>query len=160
MENNNLFEDMPEAPTPPKLPKYFPDLQGENRGLTPGAGWYQNEFLPWIQNQDPKKLFGYGIGLFLLAGKLARIQTDFFEFPKFFLLLSGTAVAIGLGIHKYQDQIQESSGQITQSIKDAYEPIGPYLGEAKAKILGFLDDVKQKVMSLPSAFSTEPEPEE
>lgn len=130
---------MPEAPTPPKLPKYFPDLQGENRGLTPGAGWYQNEFLPWIQNQDPKKLFGYGIGLILLAG---------------------TAVALGLGIHKYQDQIQESSGQITQSIKDAYEPIGPYLGEAKAKILGFLDDVKQKVMSLPSAFSTEPEPEE
>ena len=26
---NNLFEDMPEAPTPtPKLPKYFHDLQG------------------------------------------------------------------------------------------------------------------------------------
>ena len=37
---------MPVAPTPPKLPKYFPDLQGENRGLTPGAGWCQNEFLP------------------------------------------------------------------------------------------------------------------
>ena len=72
MENNNLFEDMPEAPTPPKLPKYFPDLQGENRGLTPGAGWYQNEFLPWIQNQDPKKLVSYGIGMSLLAGKLAR----------------------------------------------------------------------------------------
>ena len=61
---------------------------------------------------------------------------------------------MGLGIHKYQDQIQESSGQITQSIKDAVEPMGPYLGEAKAKILGFLDDVKQKVMSLPSAFWT------
>ena len=57
MENNNLFEDMPEAPTPPKLPKYFPDLQGENRGLTPHAGWY---LLPWIQNQDLKKLVGYG----------------------------------------------------------------------------------------------------
>ena len=68
MENNNLFEDMPEAPTPPKLPKYFPDLQGENRGLTPGAGWYQNEFLQWIQNQDPKKLVGYGIGIFLVGG--------------------------------------------------------------------------------------------
>ena len=83
MENNNLFEDMPEAPTPPKLPKYFPDLQGENRGLTPGAGWYQNKFLPWIQNQDPKELVGYGIGMFLLAGKFARILTDFFDFPKF-----------------------------------------------------------------------------
>ena len=75
-------------------------------------------------------------------------------------MLSGTAVALGLGIHKYQDQIQESSDQITQSIKDAYEPLGPYLGEAKAKMLGFLDDVKQKVMSFPSAFSTEPEPKE
>ena len=83
MENNNLFEDMPEAPTPPKLPKYFPDLQGENRGLTPGAGWYQNKFLPWIQNQDPKELVGYGIGMFLLAGKLARILTDFFDFYHF-----------------------------------------------------------------------------
>ena len=83
MENNNLFEDMPEAPTPPKLPKYFPDLQGENRGLTPGAGWYQNKFLPWIQNQDPKELVGYGIGMFLLAGKLARILTDFFYFYNF-----------------------------------------------------------------------------
>ena len=73
---------MPEAPTPPKLPKDFPDLQGENRGLTPGAGWYQNEFLPWFQNQDPKKLVGYGIGTFLVAGELARILTDFFDFPK------------------------------------------------------------------------------
>ena len=84
MENNS-FNDMPVAPTPPKLPKYFPDLQGENRGLTPGAGWYQNEFLPWIQNQDLKKLVSYGIGMFLLAGKLARILTDFFHFPKFCL---------------------------------------------------------------------------
>ena len=67
---NNLFEDMPEAPTYTSLglPRYFPDLQGENRGLTPGAGWYQNEFLPWIQNQDPKKIFSYGIGWSLLAG--------------------------------------------------------------------------------------------
>ena len=74
---NNLFEDMPEAPTPPKLPKYFPDLQGENQGRTPHAGWYQNELLPWIQDQDLKKLAGYGIGMFLLAGKLARILTGF-----------------------------------------------------------------------------------
>ena len=91
---------------------------------------------------------------------MARILTDFFEFPKFCFLLSGTAVILDLGIHKYQDQIQESSGQITQPIKDALEPLGPYLGEAKDKILGFLGDVKQKVLSLPSAFSTEPESEE
>ena len=43
-----MLEDRPEAT---KLSKYFPDLQGENCGLTPGAGW----FLPWIQNQ----LVGY-----------------------------------------------------------------------------------------------------
>ena len=29
-----------------------------------------------IQNQGPKKLVAYGIGLLLLAGKLARILTD------------------------------------------------------------------------------------
>ena len=52
---NNLFEDMPGL-------KYFPDLQVENRGH---AGWYQNEL---------KNLVGYGIGMFLLAGKLARIS--------------------------------------------------------------------------------------
>ena len=98
---------------------------------------------------------------FLQVHKFVRILTNyFFEFSKFCSLLSGTAILLGLGIHKYQDQIQESTGQITQSIKDAYEPLGPYLGEAKAKMLGFLDDVKQKVMSFPSAFSTEPEPEE
>ena len=67
---------------------------------------------------------------------------------------------MGLGIHKYQDQIQESSGQITQPIKNALEPLGPYLGEAKDKILVLLGDVKEKVMSLPSAFSTEPESNE
>ena len=31
---------------------------------------------PIIQNQDPKKLVGYGIGLLLLTGKLTRISTD------------------------------------------------------------------------------------
>ena len=67
-ENSNEIDGTEEREIQAKLPKYFPDLQGENRGLTPGAGWYQNEFLPWIQNQDPKKLVSYGIGLFLLAG--------------------------------------------------------------------------------------------
>ena len=31
---------------------------------------------------------------------------------------------MGLGIHKYQDQIQELSGQVTQPIKDALELLG------------------------------------
>ena len=54
---NNLFEDMPEAPTSPwdlGLPRYFPDLQGENRGLTPGAGCYQNEFLLFAMDSKSK----------------------------------------------------------------------------------------------------------
>ena len=61
---------MPQAPTPPKLPKYFPDLQGENRGRTPYVGWYQNELLPWIQNQDPIQLVGMFLfgALTLMAG--------------------------------------------------------------------------------------------
>jgi hypothetical protein len=62
---------------------------------------------------------------------------------------------LGLGIHKYQEQIQELSSQVTQPIKDALETLGPYLGEAKDKILVFLGNIKEKVMSLPSAFSTE-----
>ena len=33
---------------------------------------------PIIQNQDPKNIASYGIGLLLLAGKFARISTDFF----------------------------------------------------------------------------------
>ena len=64
---------------------------------------------------------------------------------------------MGLGIHKYQDQIQELSGQVTQPIKDALEPLGPFLAEAKDKILAFLGDIKEKITSLPSAFSTESE---
>ena len=66
----------------------------------------------WIQNS--KKLFSYGIGLFLLA------------------------ILLGFLIHKYQPQIQELDNQITQSIKDTLEPLGPYLEEAKDTILGFL----------------------
>ena len=56
---------------------------------------------------------------------------------------------MGLRIHKYQDQIQELRSQVTQSIKDALEPLGPYLGEAKDQILVFLGDITEKVMILP-----------
>jgi hypothetical protein len=45
----------------------------ENNENTPYGGWYPTELLMWIQNQDPKKLVGYGIGIFLLAGKLILI---------------------------------------------------------------------------------------
>ena len=36
---------------------------------------------------------------------------------------------MGLGIHKYQDQIQELSCQVTQPIKDAFGGLGLILEE-------------------------------
>ena len=61
---------------------------------------------------------------------------------------------MGLGIHNYQDQIQELCGQVTQPCKDALEPLGNNLGEAKDKVLDFLGNIKEKIMSLPWAFSS------
>ena len=37
-----------------------------------------------------------------------------YHFLKIFLFLKGTAVLLGLGIHRYQNQSQELSGQVTQ----------------------------------------------
>ena len=68
-------------------------------------------------------------------------------------MISVTAVLLGLGIHKYQDQIQELGSQATQPIKDALGVMGLHLAEAKDKILVFLDDLKEKIMSLPLPFS-------
>ena len=144
MENNNLFEDMPEAPTPPKLPKYFPDLQGENRGLTPGAGWYQNEFLPWIQNQDPKKLVGYGIGMFLLAGKFARILTDFFDFPKFCFFAFRNCCSFGLRnpqIPGPNSRIERPSHSTNQRCLGT---IGTLFGRSKGQDFGFARRFQRK----------------
>ena len=74
MENqemeNNPFNDMPPN---------SPNLQGENRGLAPHAGWFQTEFIPWIQSLNFQNLLN-GIVLFLVAGKMARILADFFDF--------------------------------------------------------------------------------
>ena len=63
------------------------------------------------------------------------------------VLVTGAAIFLSLAILEYQDQIMEMSGQVTQAIKNAY-------GETSRKILDFLGDVKEKVMSLPSAFWT------
>ena len=84
-----------------------------------------SELLPWIQSQDPKKLFAFGIAMILIAGKLARILTDFFfNFPKFSLSFSGTAVLLGLGIL-----------EISQPIKDAFGAFGAGLGYIKDFIM-------------------------
>ena len=65
---------------------------------------------------------------------------------------------MGLGIHKYQDQIQEMTGQAYQASQDALAPylgpVGVYLGEAKDKTLLFLGNIKEKFMTFPSAFSS------
>ena len=53
-------------------------------------------------------------------------------------------ICLGLGILKYQDQIQEL---VIQPIKDALEIFGAYYGEAKDKILGLLADIKETAMS-------------
>ena len=62
------------------------------------------------------------------------------------VLVAGAATFLSLAILKYQDQIIEMSGEVTQPIKDA-------LGETFGKILDFLGDVKERVMSLLSSFS-------
>ena len=65
---------------------------------------------------------------------------------------------MGLGIHKYQDQIQDMIGQVCQNGQDTllpyFGPVGVYLGEAKDKTLLFLGGIKEKVMTFPSAFSS------
>ena len=74
----------------------------ENYERTPYAGWCPTQLLSWIQ--DLKKLIAFGIGIIPIAGKLAKIITDFcFDFPKFSLLLSGTAVLMGLNQTDVQD---------------------------------------------------------
>ena len=47
------------------------------------GGWYHNDFLPWIQNQDLRKSFGYGICLGLFLG----IMNSFGHGWTFLLLL-------------------------------------------------------------------------
>ena len=63
------------------------------------------------------------------------------------VLVTGAAIFLSLAILENQDLIMEMSGQVTQAIKDSS-------GATSRKILDFLDDVKEKVMSLPSAFWT------
>ena len=63
------------------------------------------------------------------------------------VLVTGAAIFLSLAILENQDLIMEMSGQVTQAIKDAS-------GATSRKILDFLGDVKENVMSLPSAFWT------
>ena len=38
------------------------------------GGWYHNDFLPWIQNQDLRKSFGYGICIGLFKAFLGNYE--------------------------------------------------------------------------------------
>ena len=75
-------------------------------------------------------------------------------------MLSVTAVLLGLGIHKYQDQIQglgSYTAQATQLIKDAFGVLSLHLGEAKDKILVAFSstaDVQEDTGSSASGTST------
>ena len=56
----------------------------ENYERTPYAGWCPTQLLPWIQNQDLKKLIVFGIGMILVTGKLARIDLKKYIFLSFY----------------------------------------------------------------------------
>ena len=122
---DELFSDMPSAPKAPKLPKHFPDLQGSLRGRTPEAGWYQNDFLPWIQitrstwiqNEEVKNVLGYGIGIVLAFCLGALIQNE--EVKNFLGYGIGIALVIGLGalMGTYQDEIQEEIKEKSCTLK-------------------------------------------
>ena len=114
------MEGMPVAPIPPKLPKYFPDLQGANRGKTPGAGWFQNEFQPWLHDVNSKYFFGYGViitSTFVAGMGLAfggyYFQDEVRQFPESVVVFTGQAkekmVAI---LGQTEEKLEEILGQI------------------------------------------------
>ena len=100
----------------------------ENYESTPNAGCCLTQLLPWLQNQDLKQLIAFGIGMILVAGKLARI--DFFKnyFPKFSLLFSGTAVLLGLGILEVPQSTQDAFGAIFVFLSSIKEFLSLKLG--------------------------------
>merc|ERR1711935_57204 len=104
------MEGMPVAPIPPKLPKYFPDLQGANRGKTPGAGWFQNEFQPWLQEVNSKYFFGYGV------------------------IIASTFVAgmgLAFGGYYFQDEVRQFPESVMVFTGQAKEKMVAILGQAK-----------------------------
>ena len=61
---------MPEAPTPPKIPKHFPDLQGANAGRTPGQFEWQyiiEDAKQWILEQNlPTQIGAVAVALMIV----------------------------------------------------------------------------------------------
>ena len=70
----------------------------ENRERT-YSGWWPSQLLPWIQNQDMKKLVAFALGLEWSLSHVNWLKTKYIvDFPKVSLLLSGTAVLLSLEI--------------------------------------------------------------
>ena len=131
---DKLFSDMPSAPKAPKLPKHFPDLQGSLRGRTPEAGWYQNDFLPWIQNEEVKNFLGCGIGIALVIG---------------------LGALMGIGIYTYQDEIQDFGNEIQEWGNELMETTMGYSEAAMEKISTLVDVIKEKIMNLCPTLSNQ-----
>ena len=132
---DKLFSDMPSAPKAPKLPKHFPDLQGSLRGRTPEAGWYQNDFLPWIQNEEVKNFLGYGICITLVIGLSALMGT-------------------------YQDEIQEFGNKFQEWGSEFIETTMGYSEAAMEKISTLVDVIKEKIMNLYPTLSNQEQVDE
>ena len=43
------------------------------------SGWCPTQLLPWIQNQDLKKLVVFGIGMILVAGALTYLKNELID---------------------------------------------------------------------------------
>ena len=70
------------------------------------------------------------------------------------LLILGTALVLGFGIYNHQDEIQELSGQVTQSINEALRSLSIFVlcPLLLWEITVFLGDFKEKFLSCPSVF--------
>ena len=136
---DKLFSDMPSAPKAPKLPKHFPDLQGSLRGQTPEAGWYQNDFLPWIQNEEVKNVLGYGIGIALVIG---------------------LGALMGIGIYTYEDEIQEFANEIQEWGNELMETTMGYLEAATENFSTLVGVIKEKIMNLCPTLSNQEQVDE
>ena len=91
-----------------------------------------------------QSIVGYGIGLFLLAGKFDRILTDFFDFPKFYFLLFRNCHSFGLR----NPQIPGPNSRIERpshsTNKRCLRTIGTLFGRSKGQDFGFARRFQRK----------------
>ena len=151
---NKPFRDMPEAPVPPKLPKYFPDLQGANRGKTPGAGWIENELRPWLREVNSR--YGYGIWISLSAIVAIGLGIGIYFYQDAIYQSAQSAMALTV---QTKDKILEVTGNVKYKILDvsgqAKDKIVEVSTQTKDQILGLLNSVRERISGLPTSPTTE-----